>query len=317
MPVFKDTIKNDRLELIFRLPRRQRESMRFDAAGCVARIVLDGKHQFCESEQIVAGRPDHHGLGLCGEFKWDDLACEVKPGEKFPKFGVGLLTQLPEGGPYSIRNHDRYTLFPFVPYETNYELRETGAVFTQLPIPCLGLAAEIWREYRLMENRLELITTVTNKGERDIHMAEYQHNFVSIDNLPIGPGYRLRLPFLKAIKKLEDSVADYNDKTIKIGDVISVSGDTAVWKQSMDGRVVLYQIGTEDILPVPENREDMPFWKLSHDDSPASVSEFIFNQPVKVVHWGVGHCMCVEAWLPVDAKPGESASWRHLWVFED
>ena len=79
-----------------------------------------------------------HGVGLCSEFVWDELAKEAAPGEFFPKLGVGLLRQRPEGGAYDMWKHYEVTPFP-----ASVHIMEHKAVFEQEPILCMGVAARL------------------------------------------------------------------------------------------------------------------------------------------------------------------------------
>jgi hypothetical protein len=304
-----DTIKNGRLEISFRLPRRPIASNRFDAAGCINRIILDNRYSFCEPEQIMVGREDAHGVGLCGEFKWDEIAGEVQPGGQFPKFGVGLLTQIPEGGCYNIRRHEAYKVDPFI---TKYTIDESSASFIQYAKPCLNIGAEIRRDYSLKENTLELSTSITNTESRPIRVSEYQHNFVSIQNIPIGPGYHLLLPYDRGIKKLESLVHVYADHDRKADDVLHTEGNVVSWLKSMDGLELLRLTEDGDLL-----QPSGPFWTLYHDDYPVSISEETSMVPEKVVYWGIEHCMCVEIYLALYVEPGKQITWQRKWTFND
>jgi hypothetical protein len=302
-----DTIKNDRLEISFRLPRTPIASNRFDAAGCVNRIILDNKYSFCEPEQIMVGREDAHGTGLCGEFKWDEIAGEVQPGGQFPKLGVGLLTQIPEGGYYNIRRHEAYKVDPYI---TEYTLDESSASFIQYSKPCLNIAAEIRRDYLLKENALELSTVMTNTGSRPIRAFEYQHNFVSINKIPIGPEYHLLLPYDKGCKKLESMVYTYGNHDKKSADVLYTKGNVVSWLRPMDGLEILRVTEEGDLL-----QPSGPFWTLYHDNYPVSISEETSKAPEKVVYWGIEHCICVELYLALNVDPGKQITWRRRWTF--
>jgi hypothetical protein len=255
----------------------------------------------------MVGREDAHGVGLCGEFKWDEIAGEVRPGEQFPKFGVGLLTQIPEGGCYNIRRHEAYKVDPCI---TKYKINESSASFVQYSKPCLNIGAEIHRDYFLKENTLELSAVITNTGSRPIRMFEYQHNFVSIDKIPIGPGYHLLLPYDRGIKKLEFMVYVYADHDKKALDVLHTEGNVVSWLKPMNGLEIL-RITEEGDLLQPSG----PFWTLYHDNCPVSISEETSMVPEKVVYWGIEHCVCVEMYLALNVDPGQKIAWQRRWTF--
>ena len=83
---------------------------RFDWTGFVVQVTLDNTHTFCGPESRDGSGTG--GIGLCNEFGifrpigFDD----ARPGDQFPKLGVGLLTQ-PDGSPY--RFYRDYAIEPF------------------------------------------------------------------------------------------------------------------------------------------------------------------------------------------------------------
>ena len=304
-----DTISNDRLSITFRLPRNDIiYSKRFDAAGCISRVVLDGKHQFCEPEMVVVGRPDTHGAGLVGEFKWDALGTEVKKDESFPKFGVGLLGQIEDNKPYSHIVHDLYDVEPF---ETQYEIGDKKAVFVQQSKEWNGIQAIIKRVYTIEDNKLFLNLTVSNTGSKDINMHEYEHNFVSIDHIPIGPGYHLYLPFDKKMNRFENCVHMYGRQDLPVPGVLSVSDNRLSWNKFMTDYEYAVLAGKEELAD-----KDF-FWTLEHDDSNAKLTFKVDKNPDLVVYWSIAQCICQELYIPFNLKPDETGTVHYEWIFED
>lgn len=298
------TIRNDRLSVNFMLPRTPRVSERFDACGVVNEVLLDGKHTFCVPEQLIPGRVTTWGLGLCGEFVTSGIASQAKQGEQFPKFGVGLLTQREEGGEHSV-----WRQYGTEPFEISVEQGSDCITFTEEPKPCLGYAARVRKEYRVEENRLILTETFENTGEKTIPLQEYQHNFVCIDHLPVGAGYHLELPFDRKIKELEGNVSYLGEREALDG-IVSVKGQTMHWLDSMEGKTWFQILDQEDVLP-----QEGYYWKLSHDRSPAYLTESLSFVPGKVVLWGIEHCICVELYYQKEVAPGETVSWQRIWTF--
>jgi hypothetical protein len=302
-------IQNERLKVSFRLPAGPPHSSRFDASGCVEQVLLDDRHSFCEPEQILPGRHTTNGVGLCGEFRWDELAAEAAPGEQFPKFGVGLLTQITSGGSYDIRKHDAYAVAPF---RTDIEIDGQRACFVQRPETCMGVAARVMREYRLEGNSLLQYTAITNTGERVLDLYEYQHNFVSIDGISIGTGYQLELPLDDSAYLMERAVWKTNHMPEPEGSVIQTDGKSVHWLCSMEDRVLFRESGCDEI-----KAENGLCWNLSHTGSPASIAEWLSFSPDRIVYWGVEHCICVEAYIKILLNPGMEQSWSRRWVFDD
>lgn len=301
-----NTIRNERLEVTFRYDPQTLFSERFEAAGVVEQVCLDGTWRFCEPEQRIAGRVTCSGTGLCGEYVWDELAGEAAPGEQFPKLGVGLLTQRPEGGPYNMWRH--YETRPF-PLSARFEADR--AVFVQEPLPCLGVAARITKTVGLNGTCLYTETALENLGSRPLQLREYQHNFVSLNGEPVGPGYRLTLPMDGEIEQIADAAYDVRDFRLRRSGFMRADGDSIVWNKPMDGHG-WHKVTTEASL----HPERGAYWKLTHDRLPLSVCEELSFAPQELVLWGVEHCICTELYIPIEVQPGQTFRWKRQWRFE-
>ncbi len=302
-----DTIRNERLSVTFRLPRRYLYSRRFDSSGCIARICFDGEHQFCEPEQVLTGRPDSHGLGLVGEFVADQYGTEARVGEWFPKYGVGLLRQLEELQPYDYRKEHLYEARPF-PVE--YHIAGSRAEFIQRALPGNDRALQITRTYVLSGTQIILDTSVDNVGSKPVDLCEYQHNFVSIDHIPIGPGYRLQTTFDKAPERNASCTGRYGHLSDKVPVVLGIEDGSIVWQREMDGI---------EFSRVPDRSEldagDVHRWKLSHDGSSAALSESLSGPLEKVVFWAIEQCICVEMYTRLSLEPGQTGRIHREWTF--
>ena len=296
-------LRSDELEVLVRIPDDRLHNSRFDQSAFVEQIVLHGRHVFCEPEQKIGSRINTGGRGLCGEFVWNKLAEEALPGENFPKFGVGILKQRPDGGAFDI----------FYRYEgrsfTNlYDYQKDKALFIQQPEICLGTAAKITRELCVDGRKLILHSTVENTGNRPIRMEEYQHNFVSLDGYPVGPGYTLFLPFFHE-NGLIERLYPIEAKSVP-SNVMFAENGCVHWNSSLDGCGFFLNIeGIPEIVPQE--------WSLWHEKTPAWMKERVSVKPKRAVVWGVEHCICTELFVPVVAEPGERCMWTRMWEFGD
>ena len=163
---------------------------RFDWTGFITQVILDGKHTVCVPESPIAGEGTG-GIGLCSEFGssipvgYDDAA----PGEKFPKFGVGVLERVDD------TEYSSFYPYPNTPYPIRVETETSAVTFTVDPIPVRGYAVRLTKRVEVVENHLLIRSRLHNLGEKRIVTQEYNHNFVGIDNAPIGPDYTLNVPF--------------------------------------------------------------------------------------------------------------------------
>lgn len=299
-----NAIENERLRVTFRYAPGEKVYHRFETIGVMAEVLLDGKDVFTEPEQLDAGRFSCQGVGLCGEYVWDGLGAEARKGEWYPKFGVGLIEQNEDNKPYDMWDASyQYTLFP-----VTAQFFEDRAVFTQEPIPCRGYAARIVKEIALSGSQIRSTTTVENCGEKPLHMAEYQHNFVAVNHQVIGPDYELEVPFNRELDKMEGSVSSLKTRE-KVPDVLAVEGGKMVWKRSMGEGLTLFHRFEQEALACGGKS----FWTLRNKKHGLSITEEFDFVPSVLVQWGIEHCVCTEVYAPIEANPGESCRFTRTW----
>lgn len=300
-------LRSEELEVTLFNPGGEFLSQRFTAPGVVKQVILHGEHVFCQPEQRKSERPTCYGVGLCGEFVWDEVAGEVKPGQWFPKFGVGLLKQREEGGPYNMWKSYECRRFPVSCYQ-----REEQAVFFQKQEPCLGVSASLTRTVSVYRNLITVTTELENTGERLLDLWEYQHNFVAIDEIPIGPGYHLSVPFDGTAEEMVKKSVKIESYQIPVEGVLQVTGTDISYRKSMDNTACHKVTEKDRILSGPEYR-----WTLYHEKSPARVSETVHFLPQRLVIWGIEHCICAEVYDRWILKQGERRVSARTWCFED
>lgn len=313
-------IESDRLKVYFRIEDGMPSHTRFERMGVMEKIELDGRHTFCTKEQLNPKFRSSLGVGLIGEYVWDGLAEEAKKGEQFPKLGVGLLTQK--------KNHRKYYFiekYEVEPYEMSYNISGNKAEFVIEPKECMGIAARLKKTVIVEGNVVTAHMSVENVGSRTIDAFEYQHNFVNIDDIKVGPGYRLELPFFGQMDSFYECVRE-NFKPIKPHFLIHIlkyvmktrwfkgfmkpEGQSVFWLKSMEG--YNFWTFTDDI-----NTEKGLYWRLSHEASEASAEEHFSFVPSKVINWGTEHCISTEAYAHIYAEPGNIFSWERKWIFND
>jgi len=184
-------LRSQRLTVEIAPPGTLYDGSRFDWTGFITQLTLDGQHTFCGVEP-VPDRSVPHGAGLCGEFGlfgtigYDD--CSV--GGRFVKPGVGLLPR-PDLEPY--RFSRPYDLEPFPTTVSSPSPSEV--VMTQEPLPWRGYALRYSKRMAVSGPILAFTQTLENVGERPISITEYNHSFMTLADVPIGPAYHLVVPF--------------------------------------------------------------------------------------------------------------------------
>lgn len=300
---------SDELEVMLRGSENPLFSQRFCGAAVVEQVVLHGRHRFCQPEQKRADRVTCNGVGLCSEFVWDQLAGEVTADQMFPKIGVGLLRQRLEGGSY-----DMWKTYAVEPFPISCTVMPDGqaAVFYQKQSPCLGIEAMMTRTVRVYRNMLIITTELENNGPRTLALTEYQHNFVAIDDMPIGPGYRLSVPFDGTIAGIGKSTVRITDYQTPVLDVMEAEGNTIKWKKPMTETACHKVTKTEQILPQSEYT-----WSLVCRQAGAKVSETVHFVPEQLVIWGIEHCICPEVYARWQVEPGRRQVFARTWTFEE
>lgn len=292
------TLENERLRVELPEPgQTPDDTYRFDRAGFISEVVLDGTHHFCASEPLNLVHPSSGGRGLCCEFK-ADYSSEVEDGQYYPKWGIGLLRK---DGPYCF--HRRYkdcTIFP-----VSYRKEPGKVIFKTEAIPCIGYAMEEEKTVSLDGNCLTLSATVKNVGGKTITTEEYCHNFLSVDGMAISPDYRLT--FLSS-QKLDSKVIK-NEK--EYSNPCNITGlDDGLGIARCETSVSYARI------PVIADSGEKFMWKLEHKGvglSVISADHIQFNQ---MMVWICDHIFAPEVIQKFTVQPREIYSWSRSWIFE-
>lgn len=295
-------LENERLHVRFADPELV-QTQRFDHTAIVTEVILEGKYSFCTPEQVLPGRRTTNGIGLCGEFVLAGAAESARAGEWFCKPGVGLLKQLEGGMPFDMWKH--YEVRPFA---VTADSTSDQILFRQSAVPSGGYAVDIEKAFCLRGNRLMLDITVRNTGDKEWVLQEYQHNFVSLEGMEIGPGYVLDLCCDKTLSQIEGKTLRQGDE-IHLPSAVRFEKNSVFWEKDMREKILYHR--SEEIAP------GMPrCWTLRHLRSGASVSEETNFCPTRIDIWSVEHCACTEFYQTVRLAPGEEAHWRRTWTFE-
>ena len=288
-------LKSNRLNVIIAKPGAvPNTTTRFDRAGFITSIILDGRHQFCMREPDNLPHPCSGGYGLCCEYKFEQAYYETKINDRFPKLGVGLLLKS-DGEPYRF-----FQSYNCLPYNTEYDCsNQNEVVFLTRPNIHNGYGVEQKKSISVYENILTQSVSLLNAGEKAIEFDEYCHNFVTLDRLPLGPDYSLLLPAVTV-----------PDKSSSPDGQILLEGDSTV---AFPG-----YLRTASIMSVKSDmiRSDIPFsWELSNRRSPLSVTETVSFMPSAAVIWAIDHIISVEAMNHVLLQPGQRFEWQREWCF--
>lgn len=98
------------------------------------------------------------------------------------KFGIGLFTK-PDKDEYCF-----FRKYEIQPFQMRWKTDENVAVFCTEPDYSAKESLRQIKRIFVDGNVLSMETEIENTGEREITMEEFCHNFLTIDNLKIGPG---------------------------------------------------------------------------------------------------------------------------------
>jgi hypothetical protein len=292
---------------------------RFDWAGFITQVTLDGNHTFCvpEDSNPTAGTG---GIGLCNEFGNEKTIGfeDARPGDSFVKPGIGLLTR-PDDARYNFF-HDYEIAQPF---PIKVESGANQARFVVEPVDCRGYAVRETKTVSVEENCLQIASLLENTGSRAIATHEYYHNFIGIDRQPVGPDYHLRFPYPVRFEKMHESyrgflppllqkitpsfILEWQVKRMLSHDILSVQGKDIRWKGTPQKAFFC--------RPVGFFKTDQPQWELVLESTGVGMRELDDFTPARVALWGVTHVVSAEVYTDINLKPGQSYAWTRRYEF--
>ncbi len=170
-------------------------STRFEWSGMIWQLIYNNHTYFTDKNQHHNPETTGHSLSLAEEFSIGTNVTipqrfkEAKPGETFMKIGVGNLEKPDGGGDYH--------------FSTQYNLVDPGVWTTSHGTNWVEFTHTLDDDYGygyIYQKRMELVPgepalvishSLTNTGSKPIREDQYNHNFFTIDHLPIGNGYRV------------------------------------------------------------------------------------------------------------------------------
>jgi hypothetical protein len=274
-------LSSERLAVEVAEPGAIYRGSRFDWTGTVTQVTLDGQHTFCGAEPPggTGGVGLHNEFGLFVAIGYDEAA----PGKPFPKLGVGLLTR-PDDGPYQFARPHEIAPFPIIVSATG-----SAAEFTVEPRECRGYAARLVKRLAVERDTLRIGYALENVGTRPLETHEYVHNFLSLDGLPVGAGYRLAVP---------TASRDWLTPPLR------ADGGEITWAQTP--QEAFY--GRTSAFAAADS-----CWVLTGGG--LRVRECTDRPWMAFALWGTDSVVSPEAFVAVRVPPGETSSWQRTYTF--
>ena len=292
------TLQNDRLRVEIAEPgEAPNTGFRFDRAGFIADVVLDGAHSFCTSEPLNLIHPSSGGRGLCCEYQCD-LSGEVADGEYYPKFGVGLIRK--DGAYVFHRQYADVREFP-----VRIETEDNGITFTTEPVECLGYALRAVKKISLDGTKIMLEGQIENAGEKELTIREYCHNFLSPGGMAISPDYQFLFPTAGILAGERAELKNNYPGPVNF----------EFTRDGVQIRRCETAVSLSDI-PVEHIASQNPFcYTLLHKSTGLSVHGEDQIDVSGITLWETDHVFSPEIFQTISLSATEKAAWSRSWTF--
>jgi len=279
------------------------QGTRFDWSGVIARAEYKGHTLFGPWKPPLNPLKHDNVTGPAEEFSMDDPPGyeQAQPGEPFLKIGVGLLAK-PDNGKDGqapkYRFHGKYDLLK--PGTWKVTQGKDWIQFHQKIDTTFGYGYEYTKRISLSEGKPQFVIrhVLKNTGEKPIDTTHYSHNFIIIDDDPVGPNYKLRLPF-KAPEPVD----------VKKGKA-RVEGDLLTMPAAFKGSIWVQLAGlTGDAC---DNQAT-----VLHEKSGLELHIRGDRPLLKYVVYGESLALCPEPFIAVKAAPGETMTWDTTYTLSE
>ena len=293
----KAVISNGSVQAVIYLPDPQKgyyRSTRFDWSGVVPCLTYKGHNYFGVWFNHYDPMINDAITGPVEEFRSSDGLSSInyadaKPGELFLKPGVGMERKVDDssykfGYPYPIVDGGKWTV----------HARKDQVTFTQTLRSGQGYAYIYEKTLRLDKHQPILIIEhkLKNTGTKLIDSQVYDHDFYMIDSVPTGPGMAVHFAFTPQAEKSMEPLAKIDGKDIVYLHEIAP-------RQAAASYLTGYSSNPADYDFTVENRNTGVGVEQT-SSSPISLFNF----------WSIHTTICPEAYIHVNAGPGETASWN-------
>jgi hypothetical protein len=287
-------IESESLIVEIERPGSSYKGTRFDWTGFIKQVTLKGRgHTFCTVESHLPGKGTG-GVGLCNEFGnthpigYDNAGS----GQHFPKIGVGLLTRTSEEA------YNFFAAYPVSPFIVHTDTTPDSVYFVSEPKMCRGYAIRLEKKISVRDRELSISYTMHNVGTESIVTNEYVHNFIAINDKPIGPDYILRFPnIIKPISEISESK----------GKALRLNNKEIHWGEPVSNTFYCQFYGFKNPTPF--------YWELIHNKEMVGVRERGSAPASSLALWGESHVVSPEVFVDISINPGETQQWNRIFEF--
>jgi len=283
-------LSNHILRLEIQEPGAGYKGSRFDWTGQITQVVFENNHSFCTDEVADPAKKHLYGRGLYNEFGIDmPLGYKnCRPGEKFPKIGVGYLLK------DSKKEYDFFKNYHVEPFEFSTTVEQDSVTFECLAKEYRGYAFTLEKKITLADNTYTISYRLQNRGEQEINTNEYVHNFLAINRENINDAYMLKFSFPLQPEGFGE--------TVNPGHVVDIGEKKITWTGVPESPFFFSHVFSGQL--------ERASWYLEHGKSKVGISES-FDFPVQKINiWGTTHVVSPEIFYMISIKPGETTHWE-------
>lgn len=307
-------ISNGELKVLVYLPDAKTgyfRGTRFDWAGVIGRLEYR-THVFyapwftgtdpalrdytATADSVVAG-PNTAITGPVEEFQRNLGYDEAAPGGTFMKIGVGVLRKPAEGGPYS-----NYRLYDLV--DIGRRTVETGpdaVTFTQdVRDPSSGYGYTYVKTVRLSAGRPEmrLEHRLRNTGTRRIENSVYNHNFLTLNGLPVDERFVITAPYDVTSTRPPNSA------------LAAIRGRQIVYLRALTSNEVV----STPLAGFGSAAADYDF-RIEHATARAGVRMTADRPMANAALWSMRTTIAVEPFIAIALDPGQEFTWTLTYTY--
>jgi hypothetical protein len=308
----KTEIHNKQLKLTVYVPGENQfyKGVRFEWGGWIGDLEFAGHHLYKPwfvgvdpAERDVAFRPEGIVVGTntamtgpAEEFQTPIGYDTAKPGDTFLKVGVGILRKA---------NTDKYFFgshFDVVD-SGKWTVKKTATSVTATQVlggPGKDYGYIYTKTIRLVGNTSQLVIehSLKNTGKLPLSTRVYDHNFLTIDGLGVGPDYSVTAAYdIHPARPIDPKFVHVEGKTGTFVTALK-DGDHGA-------------IGLEGYGP------DAKDYDYTVKNSAAHVAVHIVgDRPViNAMVWSIRSILAVEPFVAVQADPGKDFTWSYTYTY--
>ncbi len=276
---------------------------RFDWAGTVA-LAEWGRHSFFGSWRLPPHRPrvNDDAAGTAGEFGMGSASDGPPPigyadapvGGTFLKIGVGQVVKIDEPA-------YRFEALYRIARPAAWDIRQDGQSisFAQEEGPVRGHAFRYTKTVEIGPSSSTFIVrhVLENTGAHRLTQAHYCHNFIRIDEAPVGPGSCIELPFAARLSTSDDGVLEARGKRIEL---------------TRDPRA------DEEFFAVVNGYDGTAEHNAVIVRGKAAALRITGSDPLcRLQVWGTPRTLCPEPFIAIDLAPGSTHAWTIRYDFTE